>query len=189
MKIRLYIVVALLVLAASCRGPRTIPRDDLADIFHDMFLQDQQIRNNPSVKKLADTSLVYEGIFQEYGYTTDDYVHTVGKYIREPDKFAKIFEKAAARLEKEAKEIGKEVEFETWRNNMMKIYKQKIDTTRLPRVPLGAVDTAFFRLSDDEVKYFPPPDTLSPVLDTLVLRVPADTVALDTLVKVQIDSL
>ena len=188
MKTRLYIVIALLVLAASCRGPRTIPRDDLADIFHDMFLQDQQIRSEPKLKKLADTSLVYEGIFREYGYTTDDYIYTVGKYIREPDKFAKVFEKTAGRLDKEAKEIGKQVEFEKWVGTMMRIYNQKIDTTRLPRVPLGAVDTAFFRLVGTEVKYFPPPDTLSLDIDTMVLRAPGDTVLVDTL-AVQIDSL
>ena len=188
MKLRLYIVVALLVVAASCRGPRTIPRDKLSDIYHDMFLQDQQIRNNPSLKKLADTSLVYEGIFREYGYTTDDYIYTVGKYIREPDKFAKIFAKTADRLEKEAKEVGKEVALEQWRAALMRIYKQPIDTTRLPRVPLGAVDTAFFRLVGSEVKYFPPPDTLSYILDTMVLRAPGDTVLVDTL-KVQLDSL
>ena len=188
MKLRLYMAVALAVLAVSCKGPRTIPRDDLSDIYHDMFLQDQQIRNTPNLKKLADTSLVYEGIFNAYGYTTDDYVHTVGKYIREPDKFAKVFAKTAERLDKEAKEIAKEVVFEQWVNSMMRIYNQKIDTTRLPRVPLGAVDTAFFRLTGSEVKYFPPPDTLSPKLDTMVLRVICDTVAVDSL-AVQIDSL
>ena len=175
MKIRLLIVIVLMALAASCRGPRTIPRDDLADIFHDMFLQDQQIRNNPSLKKLADTSLVYEGIFREYGYTTDDYIYTVGKYIREPDKFAKIFAKTADRLDKEAKEVGKEVALEQWRAGLMRIYKQPIDTTRLPRVRLTAVDTAFFRLVHDEVKFFPPPDTLSFDMDTMVVRAYWDT--------------
>ena len=190
MKLRLYIVIALVVLAASCRGPRTIPRDELSDIFHDMFLQDQQIRSVPSLKKLADTSLVYEGIFREYGYTTDDYLYTVGKYIREPDKFAKIFAKTADMLDKEAKEIGKEVKFQEWVSSMMRIYYQKIDTTRLPRVPLGAVDTAFFRLDGSEVKYFPPPDTLSYSLDTMVMRAPGDTLdfVADSL-AVQIDSL
>ena len=68
------------------------------------------------------------------------------------------------------------------------IYYQKIDTTRLPHVPLGAVDTAFFRLVGPEVKYFPPPDTLSLDIDTMVLRAPGDTVLVDTL-KVQKDSL
>ena len=175
MKIRLYILVALLVLAASCKGSRTIPRDKLSDIFHDMFLQDQQIRNDPSIKKIADTSLVYEGVFREYGYTSEDYIYTVGKYIREPDKFAKVFAKTADRLEKEAKEVGKEVEYENWKNALMKIYKQPIDTTRLPRIRMTALDSAFFRLVNDEVKFFPPPDTLAYQLDTMVLRAPGDS--------------
>lgn len=188
MKLRLYMAVALALLAVSCKGPRTIPRDKLSDIFHDMFLQDQQIRSTSSLRKLADTSLVYEGIFREYGYTTDDYIHTVGKYIREPDKFAKVFAKTADRLEKEAKEIGKEEQYMKWKNALMRIYKQPIDTTHLPHARLEAVDTAFFRLVGNEVKFFPPPDTLSFDLDTMVLRTPGDTVLVDTL-KVQRDSL
>lgn len=183
-----HIVVALMVLAVSCRGPRTIPRDDLADIFHDIFLQDQLIKTNPSLKRLADTSLVYQGIFQEYGYDTDDYLYSMSKYIKEPDKLAKVFEKVADRLSKEAKSVEKQVLFEQWRDKLMAIYKHKIDTTHLPHVPLGAVDTMYFRLEDDAVRYFPPIDTLAFDLDTMVLRVPVDTVALDSL-AVALDSL
>ena len=188
MRLKFWHIVALFMVVASCRGPRTIPRDTLGDIFHDMFLQDQQIKNDASLRRIADTSLVYEGIFQQYGYDTDDYLYTINKYIHKPDRFAKVFEKVSERLTDEAKDIKKELEFQDWQKKFLAIYSHRIDTTSLPRVPLGAVDTMYFRLHKDQVKYYPPPDTLSPVIDTLVLRVPADTVLIDTL-KVQADSL
>lgn len=170
MKLRLWHMVALFVAVASCVGPRTIPRDTLADIFHDMFLQDQQIKNDVSLKRIADTSLVYEGIFQDYGYDTDDYLYTVKKYIRDPERLSKVFEKVAERLLAESKDIRKEKDFQEWQARFLAIYKHRIDTTSLPRVPLGAVDTMYFRLHEDQVKYYPPPDTLTPVLDTMVFQ-------------------
>jgi hypothetical protein len=164
--------IALVFLAvASCTGPRTIPRDKLGDIFHDMFLQDQQIKNDFSLKRIADTSLVYQGIFKEYGYDTDDYLYTINKYIKDPEKLSKVFEKVAERLLEESKDIRKEKDFLEWRTRFLAIYKHRIDTTSLPRVPLGAVDTMYFRLHKDEVQFFPPPDTLSPVLDTMIFQI------------------
>lgn len=184
MRLRGWHIALMFLAVVSCVGPRKIPRDKLGDIFHDMFLQDQQIKNDASLKRIADTSLVYEGIFQDYGYDTDDYLYTINKYIRDPEKLAKVFEKTAERLEKESKDIKKAVEFQEWQNKFLAIYKHRIDTTSLPRVPLGAVDTMYFRLHKDQVRYFPPKDTLTPVLDTLVLLV--DTVKVDT---VKVDSL
>ena len=48
MRLRFWNIVVVLLLAVSCTGPRTIPRDTLGDIFGDMFLQDQQIKNDVS---------------------------------------------------------------------------------------------------------------------------------------------
>ena len=74
-------------------------------------------------------------------------------------------------------------------NKFLAIYKHRIDTTSLPRVPLGAVDTMYFRLHKDEVRYFPPPDTLTPVLDTMVFRLDTLALALADSLAVLIDSL
>ena len=187
MRLRFWHIVVVFLFVASCRGPRTIPRDTLGEIFHDMFLQDQQIKNDISLKRIADTSLVYEGIFQDYGYSTDDYLYTMDKYIRDPEKLSKVFEKVGDRLDKEVKDIKKEVKFEEWQKKFLAIYKHRIDTTSLPHVPLRAIDTMYFRLHKDEIKYFPPPDTLTPVLDTMVLRL--DTLALCDSLAVPADSL
>ena len=90
---------------AACRGPRVIPRDTLTDIYFDMFMVDQQIRENGSSSAMLDTLLVYEPVFEKYGYDTDDYLHSVRFYLKDPERFAKVFEDVSKRLEAEAKSL------------------------------------------------------------------------------------
>ena len=174
-----HIVLLALLLAASCSGPRKIPRDKMVLIYHDMFLQDQQIKSDFNLRRFADTSLVYEGIFQAYGYDTDDYLYSVSKYIENPEKMSKIFGKVAVMLENEARDIKKEAAFQEWRSRYMSIYARKVDTTRGPRVPEDIIDSLHFRLVGQSIEFFPPEDTLAWDLDTLVFS--RDTVVLDSL--------
>ncbi|MBR4735482.1 MAG: hypothetical protein IK052_05255, partial [Bacteroidales bacterium] len=60
-----HIVLAVLaLLALSACGPRRIPKGEMEDIFYQMFLQDQKIKQDRSLKQMADTSLVYEPILE-----------------------------------------------------------------------------------------------------------------------------
>ena len=93
----LHIVVLLAVVAVSCRGPRVIPKDDLTDIYYDMFLLDQQIREDNDLRKQADTTLVYEAVFNKYGYDTDDYLYSLKYYLRDPEHFAWVPADVSAR--------------------------------------------------------------------------------------------
>ena len=76
MKRYLHIVLVLLVMA-SCRGPRVIPKDTLTDIYVDMLMADQFVREENISRKQLDTMLVYEAVFNKYGYDTDDYLNSV----------------------------------------------------------------------------------------------------------------
>ena len=167
--------MVLLVLALSCNGPRRISRDEMVNIYHDMFLQDQLLRNNSTLRRTADTLLVYEGIFQSYGYDTDDYLYSVAYYIKDPEKFSKVFAKVAERLEAESKDLKKEAAFLEWKDKLMAIYQRTIDTVHCPKVPLGAVDTMYFRLNKNAIEFFPPEDSLSYDLDTMVIKVQKDS--------------
>ena len=40
---------------AACRGPRVIPRDKLTDIYYDMFMADQKIREFGYPSAMIDT--------------------------------------------------------------------------------------------------------------------------------------
>ena len=174
-----YIVLLCLVALSSC-GPRRISRADMEEIIYEMLLQDQQIKQDRNLKKQADTSLVYEGILDSYGYDTDDFLYSLEYYLEEPARMEKVMEKVADRLGAEAKELQKEIDLDNWRVKMLKIYQMEPDTTR-PQPPVRPVDTLLVRMGKDTVQLVLPPDSLPEypkdsllfVRDTL--RAPKDT--------------
>ena len=85
-------LAAALTLAGCAQHARIIPESRLSRIYADMLIADQWIKDNPSQRKVADTTLFYEPIFRKYGYTTRDYQATVDKYIQDPEKFKKVVE-------------------------------------------------------------------------------------------------
>lgn len=186
-------MVALLLVLASCRGPERIPRDEMEEIFYLMFIRDQQLKQDASLRRQADTTLVYEGIFEAFGYDTDDYLHSLNYYLEEPAKMEKIMGNVAARLDKEAGEARKAVELERWQQRMLAIYGQKPDTTHLPKLPPRPVDTLRVRFEGDSVFFHKrvdslqlvPQDSLLYFCDSLVfetdsLAIPADSLVVPT---------
>jgi hypothetical protein len=103
-------IVLVIVLAAACRGPRIIPKDTLTDIYVDMLMADQFVREENIPRKQLDTMLVYEAVFNKYGYDTDDYMNSVRYYLKDPERFSKVFEEVASRLEGEANALEKIIE-------------------------------------------------------------------------------
>lgn len=107
-------IVLVLALAAACRNPRIIPKDTLTDIYVDMFLADQQVREDNFPHQRMDSLLVYEAVFEKYGYDTDDYLRSVEHYLHDPERFTKVFEEVTRRLEGEVKAIDKIIEYNGW---------------------------------------------------------------------------
>ncbi len=171
-----HIVLLLLVLLclASCRGGRRIPRGKMQSIFYEMFLQDQLVRNDPSLRREADTSLVYEGIFEKYGYDTDDYLYSLQYYIQEPERLAKIMDGVARRFDAEANRTSQQIRFLSWKEKMMGIWLQQPDTLG-PVVPPPPADSLFARISRDTIHLRIPQDTLSLPADSLLFYHPADS--------------
>ena len=109
MKRFLHIVLVLLV-AVACRGPRVIPKDTLTDIYTEMFIADQQVREMNIPRAQMDTMLLYEAVFEKYGYDTEDYLYSLRFYLKDPERFGKVFENVAKRLEGEVEALKKIVE-------------------------------------------------------------------------------
>ena len=109
MKRFLHIVLVLLV-AVACRGPRVIPKDTMTDIYTDMFLADQMVRDADIPRAQMDTMLLYEAVFEKYGYDTEDYLYSLRFYLKDPERFGKVFENVAKRLEGEVEALKKIVE-------------------------------------------------------------------------------
>ncbi|MGP1525997.1 MAG: DUF4296 domain-containing protein [Candidatus Cryptobacteroides sp.] len=106
-----YFFIALIFLSimASCaRKARVIPKSKLEKIYMEMLLVDQWIGIEWSNTRVADTSVVYEQIFEKYGYTSNDYRKSVSYYMEDPDRFAKIFENISNALTTKANIIDKE---------------------------------------------------------------------------------
>ena len=118
-------IVLVLVAAAACQNPRIIPKDTLTDIYEDMFLADQLVRERNLPQPQMDTLLVYEAVFNKYGYNTDDYLNSVRYYLKDPERFAKVFDEVNRRLEAKVKDLDRLIEF-----------RQRLDERRAETYPL-----------------------------------------------------
>ena len=150
MRKALYIVL-LVLLAVSC-GPRRIDREDMEEIMYRMLIQDQQVKHDYTLRAQADTSLVYEGIFEDLGYDTDDFLYSIEYYLAEPAKFEKIMEKVGGRLNGELSEVKSQVNLKFWRNRLMNIYNQRADTSLRPKPRVRPVDTLLLRYEGDSLR-------------------------------------
>lgn len=122
---RILHIVLVLVAVAACQNPRIIPKDTLTDIYEDMFLADQLVRERNLPQPQMDTLLVYEAVFNKYGYNTDDYMNSVRYYLKDPERFAKVFDEVNRRLEAKVKELDRFIEFQ-----------QRLDEKRAQTYPL-----------------------------------------------------
>ena len=148
----LYIVLVVLLVAAC--GPHRIPRDDMEDIMYRMLVQDQQIKQDPKLRKQADTMLVYEGIFESFGYDTDDFLASLDYYLADASRMEKIMEKVEQRLMEKVAQTEKEVEEESWRRNYLRIWDLKPNTRNLPQ-PSSPLDTLYLQFNKDSLLYHP----------------------------------
>lgn len=166
---RILHIILLLALVCSCKGPRQIDREDMEDIFYDMLILDQQLKQDPDLRKKADTLLVYEGIFEARGYDTDDFLHSLSYYLAEPARMEKLMGAVVDRLEKESKDVTAAIKHKSWVNRMMALYGMTPDTVKQPRQGPRAVDTLPIRLRADSVYIEKPRDTFpQPHKDSLL---------------------
>lgn len=119
------VLAALLAMLCGCgRRARVIPAEKLTRIYHDMFLADQWIRDNPEARKVADTTLFFDPIFRRYGYDFEDYDRTVHYYLDHPEKYSKILTRASDRLRKEGERMQHEADLITAREVELAAYRR-----------------------------------------------------------------
>lgn len=80
----------------------------MKEIYVEMFVADQRLSSNSQMRRIADTSWVYEPIFRKYGYNSDDYRASIAYYMRDPDRYARILRESGAMVESEIKRLKKE---------------------------------------------------------------------------------
>ena len=86
------ILVSVLFFCLACSRDKVsfIPRAKLAKIYAEMLVMDQWAQSESYLRNTADTSLIYEPIFQKYGYDTEDYIRSVDHYMNDPERFSRI---------------------------------------------------------------------------------------------------
>lgn len=113
MKKKFLHILALLVMTvtlfSSCQKEedKVIPRSKMAKIYAEMLLVDQWLLMEPDARRRADTTLVYEPIFEKYGYDSEIYRRSIYKYLDDPERFARIFRTTIEIYDKRLKELNK----------------------------------------------------------------------------------
>ena len=118
------LAISSVIFFASCGkdGTVVIPRDELARIYAEMLLTDQWVMSTPSIRLIADTSLVYAPILEKYGYDAADYRKSVDKYMDDPERFARILRETVEILD----------------TRLKKLQQRKAEITRLEKLRLEA---------------------------------------------------
>lgn len=186
----LQIMAVCLSLSAlfSCGGdePVVIPRTKLSEIYAEMLVTDQWIISTPSVRQIADTSLVYEPILNKYGYTREDYNRSVGHYMDDPERFARIFRTTAEILDERIKELEirkQEEDRAEMRRLQAEKFRPDIDPEELfPYVfkepYVHYYDSLTFEPDSTAIYRLLPVETADTVYDWVEMIVKSDTVAL-----------
>ena len=105
------VLLAAVVMSVSCSDrAEVIPRSKLAAIYAEMLMTDQWINARTDVRRIADTSLVYEPILQKYGYDHMDYLKTVDEYMDDPERFSRILRESGDIIGKKLKGLRRELE-------------------------------------------------------------------------------
>ena len=73
----------------------------MAEIYAEMFLIDQRISGDWTLKRIADTTRVYEAVLAEHGYTLEDYAVSQEHYIKDARRYTKMLKKSVAIVHKE----------------------------------------------------------------------------------------
>jgi len=103
------IVLSFLFTVTSCGDKgRIIPDDTLALICADMFIADQWVLDNRLLQQ-ADTMLLYEPVFNKYGYTYRDFQFTLDKQMYNPSKFARVITQSQVLLQERIEELNKQM--------------------------------------------------------------------------------
>lgn len=186
--------LALSVAFASlhgCRDKGIIEEEDMAQIYAEMLMTDQWINNNTGVRKLADTSRVYEPILKKYGHSSETYRKSVEYYLQDPDTYAEIMKETIKILDARLAGLNRKKQ-ENAENNLRTSYVRgfaryvNIDDSWLSMNQVSKNDTIRF-------------DSLAVIWDTVtycynitrVLKVhPVDSLAVsDSLVPPPADSM
>lgn len=101
-----FLLGALLIVA--CNKPKEVPDKILGQIFHDAMLVNAYLNMHNDFK--LDSLNIYEPIFAEYGYTTEDVQYTINNFSRRKSiRLSDVAEYMISLLEQESSALADQV--------------------------------------------------------------------------------
>lgn len=196
-----YLVVLALAVGlslASCgKKERVIPKEKMAEIYAEMYVLDQWLDDNRSLRREADTSLVYAPVLDKYGYTYDDYLNSVDVYMKDPTRYSRILRRTSEILgsrltelkaEKKAQEDAlKESRRLDSLRNLIHLNVDSLMNSMVRTAPSDSLVTAFDSLGFVDFRFVQTSDTTyeGPAMviriDSLAVTSDSLTVLTDTL--------
>jgi len=160
---RLSLILILIgTLTFSCRREVIIPKETMVDIYHDLYLLDQNLNKHQRFEKIQDSLLIYEPLFNKYGYTFDDYTASVNYYLQRPAKFEKLFAEVKSRYEKRIKYLEDSLALEgrkSARWSLIDSVRILGHDTSLTTKLYRCLDMMFFKKDTAYLVNYPQPDS------------------------------
>lgn len=189
-----YLVVLTLAVGlslASCgKKERVIPKEKMAEIYAEMYVLDQWLDDNRSLRREADTSLVYAPVLDKYGYTYDDYLNSVDVYMKDPTRYSRILRRTSEILgsrltelkaEKKAQEDAlKESRRLDSLRNLIHLNVDSLMNSMVRTAPSDSLVTAFDSLGFVDFRFVQTSDTTYDG-PAMVIRIDSLAVAADSL--------
>lgn len=189
-----YLVVLALAVGlslASCgKKERVIPKEKMAEIYAEMYVLDQWLDDNRSLRREADTSLVYAPVLDKYGYTYDDYLNSVDVYMKDPTRYSRILRRTSEILgsrltelkaEKKAQEDAlKESRRLDSLRNLIHLNVDSLMNSMVRTAPSDSLVTAFDSLGFVNFRFVQTSDTTYDG-PAMVIRIDSLAVAADSL--------
>jgi len=90
MKYLKLILIIVLLYVSSCSG-KIIPEDEMSKILADMYKADRFVNSEYTLVLAADTTKIYEAVFDHYGYTALNFTNTIEHYLSRPSKLKAMY--------------------------------------------------------------------------------------------------
>lgn len=147
----------------SCSRSKVLSEKKMEDLYVDMFIADQWLRDHGDCRDKADSSLYYDVVFRKHHCTFEDYDASLKYYLGKTDKFVDLTKRVSDRLDKMADEMSKQIirDAEIDKTNE----DNKVDYTFVDFSQKG-VGTEYFGKIDSTVTM---KDTLSTKKDTVLV--------------------
>ena len=150
-----------------------------------MLVMDQWAQSESHLRATADTSLIYEPIFDKYGYDIKDYTRSVEYYMQDPERFSRILRESIDILDGRIEELN-ELKQQLKRQEEIKSFVTDFDISEfypyLSDEPyVHYYDSLAVEADSGYVYRIVPIERADTLFDRLVMVINRDTTVVDTL--------